>query len=113
MGEEPRLACQSGSLVRDIGKSEDSKVRENPAGRTAWLLSLDVAEEEEPTTKGKTDGGSSKFLLPQDCVEDSVRPITLRLNFSLVGDSASSRNLRPVLAVGSQDHITASVSNFP
>ncbi|XP_031240806.1 integrin alpha-D [Mastomys coucha] len=49
-----------------------------------------------------------KLLLP-DCVEDSVSPITLRLNFSLVGDSTSSRNLRPVLAVGSQDHITASL----
>ncbi|XP_028625175.1 integrin alpha-D [Grammomys surdaster] len=49
-----------------------------------------------------------KLLLP-DCVEDAVTPIILRLNFSLVGDSASSMNLRPVLAVGSQDHITASL----
>lgn len=57
----------------------------------------------------KNDGGSSKFLLSQDCVEDMVNPIILRLNFSLVGDSASSRNLRPVLAVGSQDHVTASL----
>uniref|UniRef100_A0A8C2QLD9 Integrin, alpha D n=1 Tax=Cricetulus griseus TaxID=10029 RepID=A0A8C2QLD9_CRIGR len=47
-----------------------------------------------------------KLLLP-DCVEDVVSPIILRLNFSLVGDS--SRNLRPVLAVGSQDHVTASL----
>lgn len=60
----------------------------------------------------KTDGGSSKFLLPQDCVEDAVTPIILRLNLSLAGDSASSTNLRPVLAVGSQDHVTASVSSF-
>ncbi|KAL1788084.1 integrin alpha-D [Sigmodon hispidus] len=49
-----------------------------------------------------------KLLLP-DCVEDMVNPIILRLNFSLVGDSASSRNLHPVLAVGSQDHVTASL----
>ncbi|KAM7329411.1 hypothetical protein ACRRTK_011024 [Alexandromys fortis] len=49
-----------------------------------------------------------KLLLP-DCVEDVVSPIILRLNFSLVGDSASSGKLRPVLAVGSQDHVTASM----
>nr|XP_048311037.1 integrin alpha-D [Myodes glareolus] len=49
-----------------------------------------------------------KLLLP-DCVEDVVSPIILRLNFSLVGDSASTGNLRPVLAVGSQDHVTASL----
>ncbi|XP_038191543.1 integrin alpha-D [Arvicola amphibius] len=49
-----------------------------------------------------------KLLLP-DCVEDVVSPIILRLNFSLMGDSASSGNLRPVLAVGSQDHVTASL----
>uniref|UniRef100_A0A8C8U2X9 Integrin, alpha D n=1 Tax=Peromyscus maniculatus bairdii TaxID=230844 RepID=A0A8C8U2X9_PERMB len=49
-----------------------------------------------------------KLLLP-DCVEDVVSPIILRLNFSLVGDSTSSRNLRPVLAAGSQDHVTASL----
>lgn len=61
----------------------------------------------------KKDSGSSKFLLSQDCVEDVVSPIILRLNFSLVGDSASSGNLRPVLAVGSQDHVTASVSTCP
>lgn len=42
-----------------------------------------------------------------------MSPIILRLNFSLVGDSASSGNLRPVLAVGSQDHVTASVSSCP
>ncbi|KAH0514955.1 Integrin alpha-D [Microtus ochrogaster] len=44
----------------------------------------------------------------QDCVEDVVSPIILRLDFSLVGDSASSGKLCPVLAVGSQDHVTAS-----
>uniref|UniRef100_A0A8D2DH36 Integrin subunit alpha D n=1 Tax=Sciurus vulgaris TaxID=55149 RepID=A0A8D2DH36_SCIVU len=49
-----------------------------------------------------------KLLLP-DCVEDVVNPIILRLNFSLVGDSISSRNLRPVLAEGSQDFFTASL----
>lgn len=70
------------------------------------------AEEEEPVMKGETHGGSSEFLLPQDCVEDAVSPIILRLNFSLAGDAASSKNLRPVLAVGSQDHTTASVSSY-
>ncbi|XP_073916248.1 integrin alpha-D-like isoform X4 [Castor canadensis] len=49
-----------------------------------------------------------KLLLP-DCVEDIVTPITLRLNFSLVGNPTSSGNLRPVLAVGSQDFSTASL----
>ncbi|XP_036134512.1 integrin alpha-D [Molossus molossus] len=50
-----------------------------------------------------------KFFLP-DCVEDVVSPIILRLNFSLVGEPIpSSRNLRPVLAVGSQDLFTASL----
>lgn len=61
----------------------------------------------------RKDRGSPKFLLSQDCVEDVVSPIILRLNFSLVGDSTSSRNLRPVLAAGSQDHVTASVSSRP
>lgn len=69
--------------------------------------------EEEPSEGKEEDGGSSKLLLSQDCVEDVVSPIILRLNFSLVGDSASSGNLRPVLAVGSQDHVTASVSSCP
>lgn len=51
-----------------------------------------------------------KLLLP-GCVEDIVNPITLRLNFSLVGEPIlSSQNLHPVLAVGSQDLFTASVS---
>ncbi|XP_076697055.1 integrin alpha-D [Callospermophilus lateralis] len=49
-----------------------------------------------------------KLLLP-DCVEDVVNPIILRLNFSLVRDSALSQNLHPVLAAGSQDLFTASL----
>ncbi|XP_042638895.1 integrin alpha-D [Orycteropus afer afer] len=49
-------------------------------------------------------------LLLSDCIEDSLSPIILRLNFSLVGQPiASSQNLRPVLAVGSQDHFAASL----
>ena len=44
-------------------------------------------------------------------MEDVGNPIILRLNFSLVGEPiSSSQNLRPVLAVGSQDRFTASVS---
>eukprot|EP00069_Balaena_mysticetus_P002971 bmy_00718T0 len=44
-----------------------------------------------------------------DCVEDSVTPIALRLNFSLVGKPSSSfGNLRPVLAVDAPTLFTAS-----
>ncbi|ELW66315.1 Integrin alpha-D [Tupaia chinensis] len=50
-----------------------------------------------------------RLLLPV-CVEDIVSPIILRLNFSLVGEPIpSTQNLRPVLAVGSQDFFTASL----
>ena len=49
--------------------------------------------------------------IPQDCVEDSVTPIVLRLNFSLVGKPISSlRNLQPMLAVDAQRYFTTSVS---
>ncbi|XP_007498040.2 integrin alpha-X [Monodelphis domestica] len=47
-----------------------------------------------------------KLLLPE-CVEDSVTPIVLRFNFSLEGIPIDlSGNLRPVLAMGSQNHFT-------
>lgn len=47
----------------------------------------------------------------QDCVEDSVTPIVLRLNFSLTGQpSPSFGNLRPVLAEDAQRLFTALVS---
>lgn len=50
-------------------------------------------------------------LITQYCVEDSVTPIVLLLNFSLVGKPlASYGNLRPVLAVDAQRLFTASVS---
>ncbi|XP_058425518.1 integrin alpha-D-like isoform X3 [Diceros bicornis minor] len=50
-----------------------------------------------------------KLLLP-DCVEDVVSPIILRLNFSLMGEpNPPFQNLRPVLAVGSQDLFIASL----
>ncbi|KAL2766168.1 integrin alpha-D isoform 2 precursor, partial [Daubentonia madagascariensis] len=49
-----------------------------------------------------------KLLLP-DCVDDVMSPIILRLNFSLVGEPIPSfRNLRPMLAMGTQDLFTAS-----
>uniref|UniRef100_F7C802 VWFA domain-containing protein n=1 Tax=Ornithorhynchus anatinus TaxID=9258 RepID=F7C802_ORNAN len=52
---------------------------------------------------------SVRLLLPE-CVEESVTPIILRLNFSLLGQPiASSGQLRPVLAEGSQDLFTASL----
>ncbi|XP_004691726.1 PREDICTED: integrin alpha-D [Condylura cristata] len=64
-------------------------------------------------TRSKTLGlgehcESVKLLLP-DCVEDMVSPINLRLNFSLKGELLPSSNLRPVLAVGSQDIFSASL----
>ncbi|XP_006872049.1 PREDICTED: integrin alpha-D [Chrysochloris asiatica] len=50
-----------------------------------------------------------KLLLP-DCVEDSVSPIILRFNFSLVGlPIPLFRNLRPVMDMGSQDLFTTSL----
>ncbi|XP_076997265.1 integrin alpha-X isoform X2 [Tamandua tetradactyla] len=50
-----------------------------------------------------------KLLLPA-CVEDVVTPITLRLNFSLVGKPIPSfRNLRPVLAVDVPRYFSASL----
>ncbi|XP_042828045.1 integrin alpha-D-like isoform X2 [Panthera tigris] len=50
-----------------------------------------------------------KLLLP-DCVEDVLSPIILHFNFSLAGEPIpSSENLRPVLAVGSQDLFNASL----
>lgn len=60
---------------------------------------------------GRRRVGSEKPIPPQGCVEDLVSPIVLRVNFSLVGQPIpSAQNLRPVLAVGSQDLFTASVS---
>ncbi|XP_023416674.2 integrin alpha-D [Cavia porcellus] len=64
-------------------------------------------------TRRKTLGlgdhcGTVKLLLP-DCIEDVVNPIILRLNFSLAGDPILTQNLRPVLAMGSQDFFTASL----
>nr|CAI9708988.1 unnamed protein product [Rangifer tarandus platyrhynchus] len=50
-----------------------------------------------------------RLLLPE-CVEDSVTPIVLRLNFSLVGKPISSlRNLQPMLAVDAQRYFTTSL----
>ncbi|XP_038185108.1 integrin alpha-X isoform X1 [Arvicola amphibius] len=50
-----------------------------------------------------------KLLLPA-CVEDSVTPITLRLNFSLVGlPIPSHQHLLPMLAVDEQTYFTASL----
>uniref|UniRef100_A0A2R9C410 Integrin subunit alpha X n=1 Tax=Pan paniscus TaxID=9597 RepID=A0A2R9C410_PANPA len=49
------------------------------------------------------------LLLPS-CVEDSVTPITLRLNFTLVGKPLPAfRNLRPMLAADAQRYFTASL----
>uniref|UniRef100_A0A8C0L770 Integrin subunit alpha X n=1 Tax=Canis lupus dingo TaxID=286419 RepID=A0A8C0L770_CANLU len=49
-------------------------------------------------------------LLLLACVEDTVTPITLRLNFSLVGKPIPSfGSLRPMLAVDAQRYFTASL----
>ncbi|XP_055993651.1 integrin alpha-X-like [Sorex fumeus] len=49
-------------------------------------------------------------LLLLSCVEDSVTPIILRLNFSLEGKPITShRNLRPVLAMDEQRYFMASL----
>ncbi|XP_077616431.1 integrin alpha-X [Crocuta crocuta] len=49
-------------------------------------------------------------LLLLACVEDVVTPITLRLNFSLVGKPIPSfGNLQPILAVDAQRYFTASL----
>nr|XP_028697010.1 integrin alpha-X isoform X3 [Macaca mulatta] len=49
------------------------------------------------------------LLLPT-CVEDSVTPITLRLNFTLVGEPLPAfRNLRPMLAADAQRYFMASL----
>ncbi|XP_008046609.2 integrin alpha-X, partial [Carlito syrichta] len=50
-----------------------------------------------------------RLLLPA-CVEDSVTPVILRLNFTLVGEPMPSfRNLRPMLAADTQRYFTASL----
>uniref|UniRef100_H0WKI6 Integrin subunit alpha X n=1 Tax=Otolemur garnettii TaxID=30611 RepID=H0WKI6_OTOGA len=49
-------------------------------------------------------------LLFPDCVEDSVTPITLRLNINLVGEPIPSfGNLRPILAIDAPRYFTASL----
>ncbi|XP_053410996.1 integrin alpha-D isoform X1 [Nycticebus coucang] len=59
---------------------------------------------------GLGDHCETMKLLLIDCVEDVMSPIILRLNFSLVGEPIPSfRNLRPVLAVGTQDLFMASL----
>ncbi|XP_036009093.1 integrin alpha-D isoform X1 [Mus musculus] len=106
------LTVRKGSpdLLGDV----QSSVRYDLALDPGRLISRAIFDETKncTLTRRKTLGlgdhcETMKLLLP-DCVEDAVTPIILRLNLSLAGDSAPSRNLRPVLAVGSQDHVTAS-----
>ncbi|XP_038395658.1 integrin alpha-D-like isoform X1 [Canis lupus familiaris] len=93
-----------------------SSVRYDLALDPGRLISRAIFDETKnwTLTRRKTLGTGDycetiKLLLP-DCVEDVVSPITLRLNFSLVGEPIpSAQNLRPVLAVGSQDPFTASL----
>ncbi|XP_021022679.1 integrin alpha-D [Mus caroli] len=107
------LTVRKGSpdLLGDV----QSSVRYDLALDPGRLISRAIFDETKncTLTRRKTLGlgdhcETLKLLLP-DCVEDAVTPIILRLNLSLAGDSAPSTNLRPALAVGSQDHVTASL----
>ncbi|XP_021501487.2 integrin alpha-X isoform X1 [Meriones unguiculatus] len=61
-------------------------------------------------TLGLTRHCETVTLLLPACVEDPVTPVTLRLNFSLVGlPIPTLRNLQPVLAVDEQTYLTASL----
>lgn len=74
--------------------------RRQPQGppSTGWVWEAQKADPQTTTVS-------------QDCIEDSVTPIVLRLNFSLEGQPLSSfGNLRPVLAVDAQTLFTAAVS---
>ncbi|XP_068941320.1 integrin alpha-M-like isoform X2 [Petaurus breviceps papuanus] len=77
-------------LVLDPGRSNSRAIfdeTKNRRRRRNLIVGMDSICEEV------------KLLLP-DCVEDSVTPIILSLNFSLVGQPiASAGNLRPVLSV--------------
>ncbi|XP_046943732.1 integrin alpha-D-like [Lynx rufus] len=93
-----------------------SSVRYDLALDPSRLISRAIFDETKNRTlsRSKTLGlgdycETIKLLLP-DCVEDVLSPIILHFNFSLAGEPIpSSQNLRPVLAVGSQDLFTASL----
>ncbi|XP_070269722.1 integrin alpha-D isoform X1 [Myotis yumanensis] len=93
-----------------------SSVRYDLALDPGRLISRAIFEETKnwTLTRRKTLGlgehCESLKLFLSGCVEDVVSPIVLRVNFSLVGQPIpSAQNLRPVLAVGSQDLFTASL----
>ncbi|XP_034844680.1 integrin alpha-D-like [Mirounga angustirostris] len=117
------LEAASATVCLSIHKSSldqlgdvQSSIRYDLALDPGRLISRAIFDETKnrTLTRRKTLGMGDycetiKLLLP-DCVEDVVNPIILRLNFSLVGEPIpSSQNLRPVLAVGSQDLFTASL----
>ncbi|XP_006148171.1 integrin alpha-M [Tupaia chinensis] len=106
-----------------VRKSTRDRLREGDIQSTVtYDLALDygrsnpraIFDETKNNTRRRTEilGLTQKcetlqLQLP-DCVEESVSPIVLRLNFSLVGNSLPSLgNLRPVLAVDAQRHFTA------
>ncbi|XP_011544144.1 integrin alpha-D isoform X9 [Homo sapiens] len=108
------LTIQKSSLdqLGDIQSSVRFDLALDPGRLTSRAI---FNETKNPTlTRRKTLGlgihcETLKLLLP-DCVEDVVSPIILHLNFSLVREPIPSpQNLRPVLAVGSQDLFTASL----
>uniref|UniRef100_A0A8C5JTZ2 Integrin, alpha D n=1 Tax=Jaculus jaculus TaxID=51337 RepID=A0A8C5JTZ2_JACJA len=107
------FTIQRGSLGQ-LGDIQGS-VRYDLALDPGRLISRAIFDESKnrTLTRRKTLGlgdhcETMRLLLP-DCVEDVLSPIILRLNFSLVRDPASPRNLRSVLAMGSQDLFTASL----
>ncbi|EHH31620.1 hypothetical protein EGK_12722, partial [Macaca mulatta] len=107
------LTIQKSSLdqLGDVQSSVRFDLALDPGRLTSRAI---FDETKNPTlTRRKTLGlgvhcETLKLLL--DCVEDVLSPIILHLNFSLVREPISSpQNLRPVLAMGSQDLFTASL----
>ncbi|XP_047389040.1 integrin alpha-M isoform X2 [Sciurus carolinensis] len=107
-----------------VRKSTRDRLREGDIQSTVtYDLALDSGRPHSRAifddTKNSTRRRTQTFSLTQkcetlklsltDCVEDSVSPITLRLNYTLLGMPLSSfGNLRPVLAVDAQRLFIAS-----
>ncbi|XP_059548141.1 integrin alpha-D isoform X2 [Myotis daubentonii] len=118
-----RLEAASATVCLTIHKSSPdqlgdvhSSVRYDLALDPGRLISRAIFEETKNWTwTGRKILGLGEYcetlkLFLSGCVEDVVSPIVLRVNFSLVGQPIpSAQNLRPVLAVGSQDLFAASL----
>ncbi|XP_008060254.1 integrin alpha-M [Carlito syrichta] len=85
-------------LVLDSGRSDFRAIFEETKNRTCT----------QTQTLGLAQKCETLKLQLLNCIKDSVKPIVLRLNFSLVGKPLSSfGNLRPVLAADAQRLFTA------